>query len=653
MALTAPRAVAGNAGEDLAVLSPGLVGTIVSNLPVNVVLVGYESGSGSGQVDAGRLAAGLSDSTVAVVRTPLSFGVVRSAHVAFQLEYRTQFAPAPFTDAFFKHLSQVGTPRSPTDAQVAYNREPARRLTIEDPISLDAEDAERWLADHAGTIGVDPSQPTIFLVNWFGRDDFRFHVYVAPSTPDPDTGLDPADVDTRALVAWGGTAFDDPFGGSGSRRRVWFFDLSAGPDDRTRGFDLSHPDLDGDGYPDYRLPPIWEYGSAAGYRPFTDLSGDLGKVVRYVGVDELFAPSPLYNPAISPPLLPGSISVDVGRESSPGLVPSSFDTARVSQQLSRLAPWLSVTTTLTDREYSGRLAEVIGCWTTAFSNPPGDSCYGRRGGGYAYYDLFFWVHDHLASLTQGTADHHVPVLLLDVPDSVPAPLAGLSDGNPYEREYTQYHAVVYSTPAIRAAMYGSTLTVTHEVGHHLGLSHPHDGLDSSSGVSFTPTGDYYFTWLGDESATVMGYLLLRSGFGQLDQDALARWMTAAYLNEANQVLLSIEQSVRGPQTRSQVVTADQDALQALISYQDADYQRSVQLAQRAYEAVVGAAQSIHVPVEPEAGPADARSRSLQDFFVDPVPPEYVAPPAVPAVAVRSFDALASSPSQGTALVPTP
>jgi len=26
------------------------------------------------------------------------------------------------------------------------------------------------------------------------------------------------------------------------------------------------------------MPPVWEYGGTAGYRPFTDLSGDLGTV---------------------------------------------------------------------------------------------------------------------------------------------------------------------------------------------------------------------------------------------------------------------------------------------------------------------------------------------------------------------------------------
>ena len=43
---------------------------------------------------------------------------------------------------------------------------------------IDAPSVERWLAANAGPrLGVDTTRYTVFLVNWCGRSDFRFHVY--------------------------------------------------------------------------------------------------------------------------------------------------------------------------------------------------------------------------------------------------------------------------------------------------------------------------------------------------------------------------------------------------------------------------------------------------------------------------------------------
>ncbi len=61
------------------------------------------------------------------------------------------------------------------------------------------------------------------------------------------------------------------------------------------------------------MPPIWEYGnpSTDTYRPFNNLSWDLGLITRFVAIDLLFTTSPLYKPMISPPKVPGAIDVDL------------------------------------------------------------------------------------------------------------------------------------------------------------------------------------------------------------------------------------------------------------------------------------------------------------------------------------------------------
>jgi hypothetical protein len=136
-------------------------------------------------------------------------------------------------------------------------------------------------------------------------------VYTKIGEPDPDTQFDFGLLESRKLIAWGGTTPDDEESGLGTLARIWFYDLSAGPEAWSGNWNVDDADLDGDGSLDYRMPPVWEYGSAAGYRPFNDLSGDLGKVVRFVAINLLFTTSPLFNPALSAPKLPSTVKLNL------------------------------------------------------------------------------------------------------------------------------------------------------------------------------------------------------------------------------------------------------------------------------------------------------------------------------------------------------
>ena len=104
-------------------------------------------------------------------------------------------------------------------------------LDVEANHFIDAPSVEKWLIDNAPA-GVDTHRNTIFFINWWGRSDFKFHVYTKFGEPDPDTGYDfGVNRQTRKIIAWGGTTADDEETGLGARgeRRVWFHDLSAGP----------------------------------------------------------------------------------------------------------------------------------------------------------------------------------------------------------------------------------------------------------------------------------------------------------------------------------------------------------------------------------------------------------------------------------------
>ena len=236
--------------------------------------------------------------------------------------------------------------------------------------------------------------------------------------PDPDTGYNFGVIrQSRKIIAWGGTSADDAESGLGSLHRIWFHDLSAGPELWTDNWNINDADVDGNGVLDYRMPPVWEYGnpSADIYRPFNDLSGDLGKVARYVALDLLFTSSPLYKPALSPPGLPSAVQVDINLyQGDPGFDGKSvLNTTYVKTKLGPLQPLNSLATEVHDQSLRGRALSVYQCFVTYFTGPGplGQSCFGNKLFGIAFGDLFIYHDDKINQFIEGDGDYEVPVFL--------------------------------------------------------------------------------------------------------------------------------------------------------------------------------------------------------------------------------------------------
>jgi hypothetical protein len=599
--------VAGAAGPPpaLTTLQPGAFRAIAQPLTINIVFVGYEPGPGPREIVDSRFRAGLPATYASVHRYPAFYGLRAGTGVAFTFNYNVVYAPAAFEDAFFGYLASIAQSRPRTVFQNAYNTQPSRSLTIPDNMWIDAPSVEAWLAANADGIGVDVSTYTVFLVNWWGRPDFQHHVYTKTDEPDPDTGFNFGLLtSSRKTIAWGGTPAAAP-------RRVWFYDLSAGPDGWTDNWNLANGDVDGDGQDDYRMPPVWEYGNPAGYRPFDDLSGDLAKVVRYVAIDLLFTTSPLYKPAISAPRLPGAIQVDITNyDAQPAFTGASqHDLPLIASRLQGLQRHNTFTTQLKNARVDRRVSSVYDCF---FFGP---SCYGNRLFGISFGDLFLYHRDRLPQLLEGDADYEVPVFAFNGTDDKNNGLLGFADDN--WADGTQSYVFTFLTPGLNAA-YGFTTTTIHEVGHHLGMSHPHDGYDSEAGIDFGPGGPFYFAWSGDQSHTVMSYIDLTSEFGQFDRDNMDRHMVAAYINQANRVLASVYASPRAGAAGAHLLAADAQAAGALAAYAAMHYGTAAVRAKAAFSHVLDAAAATNVQVEPQAWPADYRAKGASPKFVDTV-----------------------------------
>jgi len=578
-------------------LKPGETTTISQALKVNVVLLGFEAGTGMQQVDQAALLSGL----------PTALDQPGES-LEFTYRYNLIQANKSFEDRFFAYLSSIAVDKPLTSFQQAYNDQLHSSLDVTDNSWIDGPSVERWLGSHEKDLGIERREYTVFLVNWYGRPDFRFHIYVKTNEPDPDTGANMGrDQDYTKTIAWGGTAADDPQDGQGWLRRLWFCDLSAGPDSYSGSWNVDDQviapgttlQLPPGGAPCYRIPPIWEYGNTTGYRPFTDLTGDLAKLVGTVAVKGLFTSDLVGegdggNARLSSPGQP--IPSDVQAAVSMfNLVPGE-DGAQYLQRdfilrrIAELQPWRRFSTSYQElqgaalTEGQAAYESWLYWWFSGFSDLS-QSIYPETYPDNATFigDLQIYTRKYLDQLIDtGSPSFQIPVLAFSLPDEDAAWIYGFSFHDP-----TLGRPATYSlTTAIERYYigYGLTTTTVHEFGHNLGLDHPHD----VPGVGGVPRGADFYMWTGSESNSMMSYIDTNWDFGQFDQDNSARNMTAIYLNDANQLLGSMAGKRLSPAVRALLAKADGQATAALGNYRGMQYQSAAAKASKAYYLVLDA-----------------------------------------------------------------
>ena len=569
-------------------LQPGEHVTYRQAVPVNLVFVGYESGDFS----QGDMRDILPDWYKPVVRYPGFYGLAgRDMGLHFNFDYNIKYAGQQFEDDFFGYLGSIATPGPLTAYQAAYNDQATNVLDVRDTVwYIDAPSAENWLMSNAGRLNVNTGKGyTIFFVNWYSRPDFQFHVYTKTDYADPDTGYNFGQLRaTRKIIAWGGT-----------HGRTWFYDLSAGPEAWTDNWFVDSPDLNGDGIEEYRMPPIWEY-DADGYRDPADLGQDLGLVTRFVAINLLFTSSPLYDPLATSPGPEGRKVANIEMFELDGLRGVNgvdfLDTEHAQSMWEDLQPYYDWYTTVDEnkppdsgakralRIFSGNVL-VSGCWE-AYATPFAqmfchfDENYDRYVPEYDeqdYVAAFFAYH-----ITQRRLGNQWGLL-------------GFADDNWIDG--TPSYVFAFDAAEYRDLGYGFSDTITHEGGHHYGLSHPHDGYDAEFGIDYGPGGDFYFAWSGDESDTVMHYISLSGGFGQFDQDNMNRYVFAGYLNWSNEALAAIVAHPDADTVQDYVDAADEAAVMAQRAFNRWDYPAAAMHARHAWEQISLAAMQLGIDTQ--------------------------------------------------------
>jgi hypothetical protein len=581
-------------------LEPGGLTPFTEAVDVNVVFVGTFGGT---DLDPAAVTSGLPTSASPKTRFKLDYGLDEEAElgITYTYSYVPFNTPTTWEDSFFGYLGSIAEPRPRTLFQDEYNAQDGA-LDVDQNHWVDAPSVEKWIIENPPP-GVDLRKPTILFVNWRDRPDFKFHVYTKTNEPDPDTGNNFGVVrETRKIVAWGGTAPNDeenPY--AGEPRRLWFYDLSAGPESWAGSFEVTSPDIDGDDVPDFRIPNIWEYsGTPLAYNHpgfgSSTLAADLGKVIRYVGLDLLFTSSPLYPPYFTANRLPGQVNLDVNTVEGWNQVNASEDFVEQGLFLSEVKELPSGFESTLSADYQD--IKMAGDWNRCYQQFVSDKvCYNDLAPFYAgfggFVNIFLVSARHHEEFLDGTPAYEAGLVNWSIGQKPKAPgLLGFADDNWLDGTQSGVFSFVY--PDAVAAGYGLTTTMIHEYGHHSSLSHPHDGFDPASGVDFGPGGETYFAWLGDESNSMMSYIDLNWDFSQFDRDNSARHHAAGYAKIANIVA---DDLVGNPAAAGKLAEANTALNSAQAAFATHNYGTALQFARQAYEAVVAGAALVGVPVD--------------------------------------------------------
>jgi hypothetical protein len=573
--LTSPAAAKANPTT----LQPGETVTYEQKVPINIVFIGYNRD----MINREALRGQLPRTYEPVVRYPQFYGLQgREMGLKFNFEYNFNFTEKDFADRFFGYLQEIGVPNDPTLFQLQYNDQKKNVLDVTGPVLyIDAPSVDAWLAEN---LSVNPNSYTVVFINWYSRPDFQFHVYTKTDEPDPDTGYNFGEIRaSRKMIAWGGTS-----------SRVWFYDLSAGPESWTANWNVDDKDVDGDGVPDYRMPPIWEY-TQRGYRKPGALSKDLGLVTRFVGINLLFTSSPLYDPLATAPDVGGDkiVHITVFEDDPKNLGTDWIDAAAIQSEFESVFPYYSWQVHVVDvnpidagarralRIFAG-LRQRNDCWNN-FGTP--------------FAQLFCYFNANLDKYVPAyeEGDYVLPIFAFNTTDRNLGDqfgLLGFADDD--WMSGLQTFVFEFATPGYRDLGYGLSAVSIHEAGHHFGLSHPHDGYDSELGIDYGPTGDFFFAWSGDESHTIMSYLFITREFGQFDQDNMYRYEFAGYLNWANSLLDDILAHPDVANVQDNIDQAQMYAQQAVTSFQNWDYLNAAMNARLAYEQIALAADELGI-----------------------------------------------------------
>ncbi len=500
---------------------------------INVVFVGFDSD----RIDIQLLESLLPETYTPINRYPTFYNPENPEYlgIKFELKYHFEFAQEDFAEDLFDYINSIGYLGAPTLIQEWYNAEPGALLTITENLWVPAEPVEMWLLENMDRTE-DLEGYTLFFLDGYTNGYLTFHTYYFDE-PDFDTGHPFGLRHSRQMIAFGG-----------KNGRVWFYDPSAGPEywsDNWAPELYWNPDLQA-------KPPIWHH--AAHEDPVWRLSVDLAEVTRFIATNLLFTPSTLYRPLLESKIHINVVmfenATDVGYWGK-----DWFDPEIVEQVYEDFEPHKEWRVTFSDRNLMDYpwLNTIFKNFAEGNPSLYFPSFPDARLDFYIYYFLDVGLDPFLDEEASEWADYTIPVFAYAVTDDqmgVWWGLLGYADDD--WTTGTQTFINAFNTPYITSIGYGFTSTIIHEVGHHVGCSHPHDGYDSEYDLHYSGSGYFYFVWSGDDVYSTMNYMANVGHFGVFDRDELYRNEGAMYMKAVKEMKLEINMDELSPQDKRDV-----------------------------------------------------------------------------------------------------
>lgn len=561
-------------------LDPGGPANLVEEVPVNIVFLGYEPS----QINEADFRGWLP-----TYHDPIVVTKGERVGLHYTYDYQLTYADQVYEDAFFQKLTDLAVlqyaPANHTYYQELYNQQATNTVEIIQNYLIDAPSVEKWLAGHA-PLGVDTTENTIFFVNWWGRSDFKFHVYMDNHDPVLETGFSFGNYEYNAHIAFGGTTQADAETGLGSLgiHRIWVHDLSAGPDAFSSNWNVDNQNLG-------ILPPVWDYLN----RFPQYLGGDLGVLTRFVAIDALFTASSWAPPYLTFPEMPASINLDINVYE--GI--KNFDASEalltpdaVLDEVNELFR-VPMTVDVQDLKYEGQPQVALNQWIKGIPH------FKQHGNDLAYANLFYQEALNLDQRLDGGGEYEAVAAVYAVSEKELAGLQGISGlAATNYHDGTQSFVFAFVAPSSLGAFgLPATETLIHEYGHHFGLNHPHDGYDTGYNFSFSAsTPGFAFVYTGTEISSVMSYTLTNGDFSQWDLDNFNRFWAAGYIKAANAIAGDVVGSPNAAAAQADLAAADAQVGLAQDALAGHDYLGAFDHARLAYANVRAAATAAGVAV---------------------------------------------------------
>ncbi|MFW9990880.1 MAG: hypothetical protein ACFFD4_02350 [Candidatus Odinarchaeota archaeon] len=496
-----PATAAISAGPSIDIVSPPALFVVNSTIPVNVVFIGFNESL----IDLDQINNSLTHWYAPVISSPLG---PAGGNFTLDVSYFMSNATTLEYD-FVSYLATIASVISPPPDLQAY-----------DPSALgaylfSAVDTVSWLDNNVNSyFGEINSSYCLYIIDTYTWGYITDYYYYDLDMPDPDTGLESAE--SLTII----------YGGEYPNRGV-FLDLSAGPVNYHESLTTEADE----GVSADTITPIWEYLFPQDKAVLND---NLTEYIQET-IDMVFTPSYIYRPVIKDVY---DLVVYILDNTSLGDIytnPTNYiDPSIVTASLEALVPYAGWNT---------------GYYVDYLSSHPGLTQTIKDA--YAATDHSTWpnaihpiqpVLDYLDSHRSEFLmnENTIPVFIFAWDENLYFDYAGALGGAEAGPDGNPLMVLCGFNPNITPNEGYTKLTI-HEVGHMLGLRHPHDGW---SWDKLYDTGNPSVSdWLRDLISTPMTYAHQDTVFSTFDYDTLDRGHCFDRLNSSWYLLYDANQTL--------------------------------------------------------------------------------------------------------------